>query len=180
MGLASFLIESLFQRECTINYLTFIAAAVCTLSLIEAIYVLAVDLRGPANRLYFFLLRWYGNTNSRRERKQARLILIFILPLFSIIWISGIGYAVLSEKTAKVTRLVVEGPKTDQIAAEMGVSVRTAKYYLASIYAKTNVKNRIELFNVLKSYHVFPEQEAESVAFPLLLKKAKKGDPLAP
>ena len=82
----------------------------------------------------------------------------------------------LTEKEMEVLRLALEGVKTDDISANLNISIRTVKYYLANIYTKLNVKNKIELFRMLKDYNLFSEQEADSVAFPLLMKKTKKRD----
>ena len=80
----------------------------------------------------------------------------------------------LSEKEMEVLKLLLEGKKGSEIAETLGVSLRTVKYHNAGIYSKLHVRNRIELFRMLESYNLFPEQEAESVSFPLLLKKKKK------
>jgi DNA-binding CsgD family transcriptional regulator len=80
----------------------------------------------------------------------------------------------LSEKEMEVLKLLLEGKKGSEIAEILGVSLRTVKYHNAQIYSKLQVRNRIELFRMLDSYNLFPEQEAESVSFPLLLKKQKK------
>jgi DNA-binding CsgD family transcriptional regulator len=79
----------------------------------------------------------------------------------------------LTDKEMEVLRMVIEGKKANDIATSLNVAVRTVKYYLAAIYAKMNVKNKIELYNVLKTYKLFSEQDAESSAFPLLLKKPR-------
>ena len=77
----------------------------------------------------------------------------------------------LSEKEMDVLKLLLEGKKGNEIAELLGISLRTVKYHNSGIYSKLQVRNRIELFRMLDSYNLFPEQEAESVSFPLLVKK---------
>jgi DNA-binding CsgD family transcriptional regulator/PAS domain-containing protein len=77
----------------------------------------------------------------------------------------------LSEKEMDVLKLLVEGKKGSEIAEALGISLRTVKYHNGGIYSKLKVRNKIELFRMLDSYNLFPEQNAESVSFPLLVKK---------
>lgn len=80
----------------------------------------------------------------------------------------------LTEKEMEVLQHLMGGKKTGEIAALQGVSPRTIKYHAAGIYTKLQVRNKIELFRMLGSYHLFPEQQAEQISFPLLQKTDKK------
>ena len=67
-------------------------------------------------------------------------------------------------------QLLIEGKKGKEIAGHLGISLRTVKYHNSSIYSKLQVRNRIELFRMLETYKLFPDQKTESTSFPLLMK----------
>ena len=79
----------------------------------------------------------------------------------------------LTERETEVLQLLIEGKKGKEIAGHLGISLRTVKYHNSSIYSKLQVRNRIELFRMLETYKLFPDQKTESTSFPLLMKNRK-------
>jgi two-component system nitrate/nitrite response regulator NarL len=60
----------------------------------------------------------------------------------------------LSNREYQVAQLVAEGFKNSEIAAEIGVTERTVKAHLSSIYAKTKTKGRLNLALLMKKVNV--------------------------
>lgn len=55
----------------------------------------------------------------------------------------------LSARELEVARLVAQGLRSRQIAAQLDISVRTVEGHLQSIYGKTGARSRIKLINWL-------------------------------
>jgi DNA-binding CsgD family transcriptional regulator len=51
----------------------------------------------------------------------------------------------LTPRERAIARLVAEGKQNKQIAHELGVTTPTIKAHLGAVYAKTRVRNRVEL-----------------------------------
>jgi DNA-binding CsgD family transcriptional regulator len=62
----------------------------------------------------------------------------------------------LSPREARVTRLVLQGLSTKEIASEMGVSPYTVQDYLKTIFAKVGVRSRRELVATIFDQHHRP------------------------
>lgn len=80
----------------------------------------------------------------------------------------------LSQKEAEVLRLLIEGKRIAEIGELLRIAPRTVKAHSAHIYSKLNVRNKMELFQVLKNYNLMPEHSAQSSTFPLLKKNPHK------
>jgi DNA-binding CsgD family transcriptional regulator len=74
----------------------------------------------------------------------------------------------LTDREVDVVRLLVQGLAIAHIAERLGVTPRTVKAHITHIYAKSDVRNKVGLFELVRSYGLLPEQEAETSAFPLL------------
>jgi DNA-binding CsgD family transcriptional regulator len=81
----------------------------------------------------------------------------------------------LTKAESRVVSMLVEGKQQDQMASELGVSIRTVKAHCAHIYQKLRVRNKIELIRLLGTYKLLSNQAADQSALPLLLKKNKNG-----
>ncbi|WP_205698624.1 response regulator transcription factor [Conexibacter sp. SYSU D00693] len=57
--------------------------------------------------------------------------------------------ALLSQRQLEVLRLVAEGRRNDEIAAELVVSQNTVKFHIHEIYAKLGVRNRVQAAQML-------------------------------
>ena len=74
------------------NYLTFIAAVVFTLSLGEGLYVLAVNSKSPTNRLYFFMtaclsLWLFGASMAYTAHTREAVLLLFRISSFGFVFL---------------------------------------------------------------------------------------------
>lgn len=79
----------------------------------------------------------------------------------------------LSPKEQAVLGRLVRGGSVKEIALAEGIGTRTVKSHTSHIFLKLGVKNKMELFNLLRTNHLFPESESEFDVFPFLEKKRR-------
>ena len=56
----------------------------------------------------------------------------------------------ITEREADVVRLIKKGLTNKEIASELDISVNTVNNHIANIFAKTEVRSRIDLLNLLQ------------------------------
>ena len=67
----------------------------------------------------------------------------------------------ITNRQAEIIRHILQGKSNKEIAKLVGVSERTIKGHITSIYHKLCVRNKMELFNLLKEFNLIPEQHAD-------------------
>ena len=56
----------------------------------------------------------------------------------------------ITEREAEVVKLIKKGLTNKEIASELDISVNTVNNHIANIFAKTEVRSRIDLLNLLQ------------------------------
>ncbi|MFA5468716.1 MAG: helix-turn-helix transcriptional regulator [Sphaerochaetaceae bacterium] len=87
------------------------------------------------------------------------IILVYLLTYFTsmpLIKEQDLSYEVvsqfnISQREYAVVKLIKEGLTNKEIAGELDISVNTVNNHIANIFAKTKVRSRIDLLNVLKN-----------------------------
>lgn len=61
----------------------------------------------------------------------------------------------LGKREEEVVRLLMQGKSNNQIAYDLGISVRTVEYHLGKVYAKLNVLSRSEAIILLSKHNMW-------------------------
>ena len=93
-----------------------------------------VYLHDPLGHLYFFISRRYFLTYE-----QPALPKVNLTERFGI-----------TEREQEILRLLADGLSNQEIAKQLFISVNTVKTHIKNIYAKLEVNNRLQLFNLMK------------------------------
>lgn len=67
----------------------------------------------------------------------------------------------ITEREMEIINHVITGIPYRQIAHELGITERTVKAHVTSIYNKLVIENRVQLINLLKEYDLLPEKPAD-------------------
>lgn len=67
----------------------------------------------------------------------------------------------ITSREREVIEHLISGNTNQQISDLMGISLRTVKTHITSIYMKLDVTNKVQLINKLGDYEVLPRQRAE-------------------
>lgn len=62
-----------------------------------------------------------------------------------------VGHFGISEREREVVSGVLDGLSNNEIAGRLFISPRTVETHLYNIYQKAGIKNRLQLFNLLRS-----------------------------
>lgn len=69
----------------------------------------------------------------------------------------------ITKKQAEIIQYMITGKTNKEIAALIGVSCITVKGHISHIYSKLDVRNKMQLLNLLRDYHLIPERNAEKI-----------------
>ena len=80
-------------------------------------------------------------------------------PVREHVWLMFFARHQISSREQDVTRLLLEGKNTRDIAQELFISVPTVKTHVSNIYRKLGVKNRWQLITMIQNYGQSSRQE---------------------
>ncbi len=95
-----------------------------------------------------------------RPDGQELIVHVPIRIIFGGLPVGEKAKAGLTPKQRQVLDLILNGKCNKEIAAELGVEVRTAKFHASSIYARLGVEGRSGLMNMLQA-SAFKGKEGE-------------------
>ena len=76
----------------------------------------------------------------------------------------------ITQKETEIIQLMIIGKTNAEIAERFGISLRTVKTHITNIYNKLKVNNKIAMIDLLKEYHLVPEQTSSRIILPIQYK----------
>jgi DNA-binding CsgD family transcriptional regulator len=67
----------------------------------------------------------------------------------------------ITQREVEIIRQIYHGYSNQIIADNLGITERTVKNHITSIYNKLNVNNKIQLMNLLNDYRLIPQKKAD-------------------